>query len=56
MGEAISNTQGEKSKGRGLWRPIALIAVIVAVLIMARVLGLGERLGELQEWIGGLGF
>lgn len=56
MSEAISDTKEEKNKGRGLWRPIALIVVIVAVLIMARALGLGERLGDLQGWISGLGF
>jgi len=56
MSEAISDNTDEKSKGRGLWRPIVLIAVIVAVLIVARVLGLGERLGDLQDWIKSLGF
>ena len=55
MREAISDNTDEKGRGRGLWRPIALIAVIVVVLIVAKVLGLGERLGDLQDWIKGLG-
>ncbi len=56
MSEAIPDSANEKNKSRGLWRPIVLITAIVAVLIVARVLGLGERLGDLQDWIEGLGF
>ena len=37
------------------WRPVVLLAAIVGILIMARVLGLGERMGDLREWIQGLG-
>jgi len=55
MDGAISDNANEKSKGRGLWRPILLIVTIVAVLIIARVLGLGEKLGALQGWIRDLG-
>ena len=44
-----------KPKKQGLWRPIALIVVIVAVLILARVFGLGQRLGQLRDWIETLG-
>ena len=42
-------------KGRDWWRPVVLLTAIVALLVLARVLGLGERLGELREWIQGLG-
>ncbi len=45
----------EKSKAQGLWRPIALIAVIVAMLIAARMFGLGDRLGAFRDWIQTLG-
>lgn len=45
-----------EGKNRGLWRPILLIALIIAALVTARLLGLGERLGELQDWIESLGF
>jgi uncharacterized membrane protein YdjX (TVP38/TMEM64 family) len=44
-----------KPKKQGLWRPIVLIVVIVAVLILARVFGLGQRLGQLRDWIETLG-
>lgn len=44
-----------KSKAQGLWRPIALIAAIVAMLIAARVFGIGEQLGALRGWIESLG-
>jgi uncharacterized membrane protein YdjX (TVP38/TMEM64 family) len=37
------------------WRPILLLTAVVAMLVLARTLGLGERLGELREWIGSLG-
>jgi len=44
-----------KPKKQGLWRPIVLIVVIVAVLILARMFGLGQRLEQLQDWIETLG-
>ena len=44
-----------KAKSSGWWRPILLIVLVIAVLILARVFGLGERLGQLQEWIKDLG-
>jgi len=37
------------------WRPLLLAAVIIGLLIMARVFGLGERLGALRDWIQSLG-
>jgi uncharacterized membrane protein YdjX (TVP38/TMEM64 family) len=39
----------------GRWKPVVLLVTIVAVLIVAKVLGLGERLGELRLWIDSLG-
>jgi uncharacterized membrane protein YdjX (TVP38/TMEM64 family) len=51
--EAVDNSQGNARRGR--WRPILLIAAIVAVMVLARVFGLGERLASLREWIEGLG-
>lgn len=48
--------QTEEKRGRaGLWRPIALIVAIVAVLVLARVFGVGQRLGALRDWIQSLG-
>jgi pyruvate/2-oxoglutarate dehydrogenase complex dihydrolipoamide dehydrogenase (E3) component/uncharacterized membrane protein YdjX (TVP38/TMEM64 family) len=41
---------------KGAWlRPVLLLAVIITLLVLARVLGLGEKLGALRDWIGTLG-
>lgn len=37
------------------WRPVFLISVLLIVLVLARVLGLGEKLGAMRDWIGSLG-
>lgn len=42
-------------KRRDWWRPVALLAAILVVLVLARVLGVGERLGDLRDWIHELG-
>jgi len=44
-----------ESKSRGRWRPVVLLITIVAVLVLAKAFGLGERLGDLREWIRALG-
>jgi len=36
-------------------RPLVLVAGITAMTLAAPALGLGERIGELRAWIGGLG-
>jgi len=45
----------EGQKSAAWWRPVVLLAVVAAVLVLARVLGLGERLGALRDWIENLG-
>lgn len=47
-------SKGE-NKGKGWWKPLILIAFIIGVLVLAKVFGLGERLGELRDWIHTLG-
>ena len=42
-------------KRGGWWRPVLLLVVIVALLVAARVFGLGDRLGDLRDWIRSLG-
>jgi len=37
------------------WRPVILVLAVVALLLTARALGLGERLAELRGWIADLG-
>jgi len=44
-----------KSAKSGLWKPIVLMTLVIGVLIIARSLGLGERLGELKDWIQSFG-
>jgi uncharacterized membrane protein YdjX (TVP38/TMEM64 family) len=38
-----------------MWRPILLIAFIIAVFILAIVFGVGEKLGALRGWIQSIG-
>jgi len=40
---------------RGWLRPALLVAVLAAILVAARLFGLGDRLVELRAWILGLG-
>ncbi|MBW8057498.1 MAG: TVP38/TMEM64 family protein [candidate division NC10 bacterium] len=44
-----------QDKRHDWWRPVALLAAIVGILVLAKVFGIGERLGDLQDWIQGLG-
>jgi uncharacterized membrane protein YdjX (TVP38/TMEM64 family) len=41
--------------GRQWRRPVILLALVIAVLVLARVLGLADRLGDLRDWIKSLG-
>ena len=53
---AESNTARDTREQRhAWWRPVALLAGILVLLVLARVLGIGDRLGDLREWIEGLG-
>ena len=45
----------ETAKKGGWWRPVVLIAALLAILVLARVFGLGEKLGALRGWLGSLG-
>jgi uncharacterized membrane protein YdjX (TVP38/TMEM64 family) len=53
---ANENGSGKnKNRKQGLWRPIALIGLIILILIAAKVFGLGERMGALRDWIQAMG-
>ncbi len=54
MADKKGTTRGGKT--HGWWRPVILILVVVSLLIIARVSGIGERLGELRDWIVSLGY
>lgn len=49
---AVSSIPAHKPS---LMRPIALILVLVALMVLAKVFNLGDRLGELRGWIHSLG-
>ncbi len=50
------NTRAEQKSSRYAWvRPVILLAVIIAVLVVANILELGSRLAELRGWIDSLG-
>jgi uncharacterized membrane protein YdjX (TVP38/TMEM64 family) len=46
---------GTRSPGRQWWRPVVLIALVIAILVLARLLGLADKLGDLRDWIKSLG-
>ena len=37
------------------WKPFALVSALVALMVLAKVLDLGERLVLVRDWIGSLG-
>ncbi|NIO08501.1 MAG: hypothetical protein GTO40_11045 [Deltaproteobacteria bacterium] len=40
---------------RNIWKPIAFIVFLIAVVVSARAFGVGERVGDLRDWIQSLG-
>jgi len=51
----MEGNSSEATKKSGIWRPVLLIAVVIAGVILLRFLGIAERLGDLKEWIRGMG-
>lgn len=41
--------------GQSPWRAVVLVVIVLVLLAGARHLGLGERLGEMKDWITSLG-
>ena len=50
--EDVKANVGSKT---GRWRPVVLLGAILTILILARVLGAGDKLMVLRDWIEGLG-
>ncbi len=50
-----AETNQAKAARRGWWRPVVLLAGVIALLVLAKVLGVGERLSDLRDWIESLG-
>lgn len=51
----MNDRPADVAASRDWWRPVTLLIAIAALLILARVLGIGERIMLLREWIHGLG-
>jgi len=45
----------QASQTSGWWRPLALLVLLMAVIVLARTFGVDERLGDLRDWIRRLG-
>jgi uncharacterized membrane protein YdjX (TVP38/TMEM64 family) len=43
------------ARGKDIWRLVLFAAVVLSLIVLARVFGLGERLQELRDWIAGMG-
>jgi len=43
------------ARGKDIWKLVLFAAVVLLLIVLARVFGLGERLQELREWIAAMG-
>lgn len=50
-----TNAGAAARKGRGLWRPVLLLCIIAALMVLSHVFGVGEKLAAARDWIHGLG-
>jgi uncharacterized membrane protein YdjX (TVP38/TMEM64 family) len=48
-------TPKNRNRLSALWRPVLLIILVTAVFVISAKLGVGEKLGALQNWIRSLG-
>ncbi|MFZ4437965.1 MAG: TVP38/TMEM64 family protein [Syntrophales bacterium] len=51
----MEENPSELMKKTGIWRSAILVAVVVTALILLRFPGIAERLGDLKEWMRGMG-
>jgi uncharacterized membrane protein YdjX (TVP38/TMEM64 family) len=49
------NDSEPASTKRAWWRPMLLLTVIISIIVLSKILGLDQRLGDLRDWIYGLG-
>jgi uncharacterized membrane protein YdjX (TVP38/TMEM64 family) len=54
-GIAMQDKGKAGAKGKDIWKLVLFAAVVLSLIVLARVFGLGERLQELREWIAGMG-
>ncbi|PIS36022.1 MAG: hypothetical protein COT35_13375 [Nitrospirae bacterium CG08_land_8_20_14_0_20_52_24] len=53
--EMMNSLNKGKSKAKAWWKPVVLMGALVLVVMLARIFGIGDRLGDLRGWIRGLG-
>lgn len=52
----MANGQGlVGTKGTDLWKLVLFAAIVLSLIVLARIFGLGERLQELRDWIAAMG-
>lgn len=54
--EEMSNGTDEPNSTKDKWKPLLLVSIIIAVLIISQIFGIAELLGDTQDWIDSLGF
>ena len=53
--QTLAGPSATAAKKGGQWRPILLLVVLIAVLVLAKVFNVGEKLGDLRDWLVTLG-
>ena len=53
--QTLAGPAADSAKKGGRWRPILLLVVLIAVLVLAKVFNVGEKLGALRDWLVTLG-
>jgi pyruvate/2-oxoglutarate dehydrogenase complex dihydrolipoamide dehydrogenase (E3) component/uncharacterized membrane protein YdjX (TVP38/TMEM64 family) len=53
--QTIAGPSEAAAKKSGRWRPILLLVVLIAILVLAKFFNVGEKLGALRDWIVTLG-
>jgi pyruvate/2-oxoglutarate dehydrogenase complex dihydrolipoamide dehydrogenase (E3) component/uncharacterized membrane protein YdjX (TVP38/TMEM64 family) len=53
--QPLESSSEVAAKKGGQWRPILLLIVLIAFLVLAKVFNVGEKLGALRDWLVTLG-
>ncbi len=53
--QTLAGTSTAAARKAGRWRPIVLLVLLIAVLVLAKVFNVGEKLGTLRDWLITLG-
>jgi len=54
-GVSLTAESGGGGKKRGLYRPVALLAAVIVIIILSQVFDVGDKLNQLRGWINSLG-